>query len=137
MVVSIEHEIPMGHRLMNHKGLCQHPHGHNYRVVAFFEGVVDPSTGMVADFSDLKFMLRSVLEPFDHGFVLHKDDPFQLAMQNYAHRMHLVPFHPTAEELAKFWCEAIKALMINHHGLRGVKEVRVDVYETTKSCASA
>lgn len=49
-------------------GLCYNPpsHGHNYMVEVTVAGEVDPKTGMVVNLFDLKRVLLTVLEEFDH-----------------------------------------------------------------------
>jgi 6-pyruvoyltetrahydropterin/6-carboxytetrahydropterin synthase len=50
-------------------GKCNNPygHGHNYTVEVLVSGKVDPSTGMIANLTDLDgFVEREILEPFDH-----------------------------------------------------------------------
>src|SRR5882724_8346352 len=39
--------VPEGHK-------CQRLHGHSYRVTVHVSGPVDPATGMVMDFADIK-----------------------------------------------------------------------------------
>jgi 6-pyruvoyltetrahydropterin/6-carboxytetrahydropterin synthase len=58
-------------------GKCNNPygHGHNYVVEVALSGPVDPSTGMIANLTDLdSFVEREVLEPFDHTY-LNEDVP--------------------------------------------------------------
>ena len=49
-------------------GPCYNPpaHGHNYMVEVTVLGEVDPKTGMVVNLFDLKRVLLTVLEEFDH-----------------------------------------------------------------------
>ena len=49
-------------------GRCYNPpaHGHNYLLDVTVSGEVDPKTGMVINLFDLKRVLLSVLEEFDH-----------------------------------------------------------------------
>ena len=49
-------------------GKCNNPygHGHNYVVEVTITGLVDPSTGMIANLEDLdRFVEREVVEAFD------------------------------------------------------------------------
>jgi 6-pyruvoyltetrahydropterin/6-carboxytetrahydropterin synthase len=49
-------------------GKCSNPHGHghNYVLEVTIAGPVDPSTGMIANLSDLDpFVKREVVDPFD------------------------------------------------------------------------
>jgi len=50
-------------------GKCYSPnyHGHNYLLEVTVSGAVDPDTGFVMDFGDLKKIInREILERFDH-----------------------------------------------------------------------
>ena len=70
-------------------GRCYNPpaHGHNYLLDVTVSGEVDPKTGMVLNLFDLKRVLLSVLEEFDHKN-LNLDMPY------FADRI------PTSENLA-------------------------------------
>jgi 6-pyruvoyltetrahydropterin/6-carboxytetrahydropterin synthase len=53
-------------------GKCNNPygHGHNYVLEVAVSGPVNPSTGMIANLSDLDgFVEREVIEPFDHKYL--------------------------------------------------------------------
>lgn len=73
------------HSLPNHNGLCCNIHGHNYKLEVTVGGPVNPtngdsSQGMVIDFSELSSIIKqSVIEPYDHAFILPKDaiSPFK------------------------------------------------------------
>jgi 6-pyruvoyltetrahydropterin/6-carboxytetrahydropterin synthase len=51
--------IPEGHK-------CRRVHGHSYRVDVHVEGEVDPQTGWVMDFGDIKQSVEPVLGELDH-----------------------------------------------------------------------
>lgn len=71
------------HRLPRHAGDCRELHGHSYTLVVSIEGPVDPRTGMVLDFADVKSVVRrEVIDLVDH-----RD-------------LNAVLDNPTAEELA-------------------------------------
>lgn len=59
------------HRLPNapegHK--CRRLHGHSYRVVIHVGGEVDPVTGWVMDFGDVREAFRPVHEQLDHTYL--------------------------------------------------------------------
>jgi 6-pyruvoyltetrahydropterin/6-carboxytetrahydropterin synthase len=58
-------------------GLCTSPHGHghNYELHVTITGPIDPDTGMIINLTDLKQMVKVVLEDFDHRY-LNLDTPF-------------------------------------------------------------
>jgi len=58
-------------------GKCNNPngHGHNYTVFTKVRGPVDPDTGMVMNLTDLKFIMRQVIDVVDHKH-LDNDVPY-------------------------------------------------------------
>ena len=79
-------------------GRCYNPpaHGHNYLLEVTVSGDVDPNTGMVINLFDLKRVLLSVLEEFDHKN-LNLDMPY------FADRI------PTSENLARvLWTKLVE-----------------------------
>ena len=112
--VSVEHTFAAGHALRHYKGKCENVHGHNYRVQVVVRGEkVDPVTGMLADFVELKRLLREISEPLDHVF-LNDIEPFRMV-------------EPSAENIAVYICKKMQA------GLTGgnpVEVAEVKVWET-------
>lgn len=55
------------HYLPNYVGKCKQMHGHSYRLEVAIEGKVNPDTGMVIDFSDLKYRVtKNIIDCLDH-----------------------------------------------------------------------
>lgn len=145
-VVSKEIEIDMGHTVTLHDSKCKHLHGHRYRIVAVVAGEIildGASSGMVVDFSDLKAAMMKVIdEPYDHAFVVWKEDPRVHLLQT-AHdiwnndygKFHVVPFIPTAENLAKFWFKKLREYLKEELSF-ALELKELQVYETPTSCAS-
>ncbi len=130
MIVQVEHEIPMGHRLMNHAGLCKHLHGHNYLVEVSLSGDIDrarelPTYGMVIDFSHFKRVVKDVLSEYDHAFALQVGDPAADAICHFA-QVKMFDLPPTAEVLAFEWAARIaSALRVsNERIVVSVRETR-------------
>ena len=48
---------------------CRQVHGHTYKLTIFIEGPVDPASGWVADFADIKRTVGDTLELVDHKFL--------------------------------------------------------------------
>ena len=70
MIVAREFQFDAAHRLPEHPGPCQNLHGHTYRLQVLCEGPIDPRTGMVLDFADLKEAVKSrVLAHLDHTYL--------------------------------------------------------------------
>jgi len=51
--------VPAAHK-------CRRMHGHSFRVEVYVEGAVDPSTGWVMDFADLKGFFEPLEDRLDH-----------------------------------------------------------------------
>ncbi|MDP6869749.1 MAG: 6-carboxytetrahydropterin synthase [Candidatus Poseidoniaceae archaeon] len=136
-------ETDTGHRVPNHKSKCSHMHGHRYRFEAEIEGdVVDfegaSEEGMIIDFSDVSTILKEhIHDIIDHAFVIYERDDllvnlFKQLPEN--HRIVIVPFIPTAENLAKWAFEQVKPHLKTTYG-NNLKLVAMHVRETPKSWA--
>ena len=58
-------------------GLCTSPygHGHNYELHVTVSGIINPTTGMIINLSELKDHVQVVLKEFDHKY-LNLDTPY-------------------------------------------------------------
>ncbi|CAN7383283.1 6-carboxytetrahydropterin synthase [Trinickia sp. LjRoot230] len=127
------HDISCGHRVAGHESKCRHLHGHNYRVHFTCEAELD-DIGRVIDFSVIKSKLCMWLEDnWDHRFILWEQDPMADRLCALDDSVVLVPFNPTAENMAGH--------LVHHIGpqqLEGtsVVLVRCTVEETRKCAAS-
>ena len=92
--VSVEHTFAAGHALRNYRGKCENVHGHNYRVRITLRGEQLDATGMLADFTELKRILRVISEPLDHVF-MNEIEPF-------------ITLNPTAENMAWYFCTQLQ-----------------------------
>ena len=60
-------EFEAAHHLPKHNGVCRRTHGHRYELEIGISGPVDPETGMIADFKNLKKMVKDwVVDRLDH-----------------------------------------------------------------------
>ena len=120
--VSVEATFAAAHQLRNYKGKCENLHGHNYKVRVTVGGEKLNSTGLVADFGEVKAVLREIVGRLDHRF-LNELEPF-------------VVLNPSAENIAFYFYEELDK------GLReGASEVpirvsEVVVWETDTSSAT-
>ena len=108
--VSVEHTFAAGHALRNYRGKCENVHGHNYRVQVTLRGEKLDAAGMLADFTELKRLLRAISEPLDHVFI-----------------NDLAPFtelNPTAENMAWYFCEKLQEQLSQDNPVQ-VAEVKV------------
>ncbi|MBU4376929.1 MAG: 6-carboxytetrahydropterin synthase QueD [Candidatus Omnitrophica bacterium] len=82
------------HRLRHYKGKCENIHGHNWKVGVSISSKTPNHIGIVADFRDVKKILKGVLEKLDH-----KD----LNAIAYFKKVN-----PTSENLAKYIYDELK-----------------------------
>ncbi|MCC8113226.1 MAG: 6-carboxytetrahydropterin synthase QueD [Bacteroidales bacterium] len=98
-------EISASHYLtLDYESKCTRPHGHNWIITVHCRAEELDRNGMVADFTDIK---RTVMGQLDHACL-----------------NDVVPFNPTAENLARWICESIPHCY------------RVDVQESEGNTAS-
>ena len=137
------HDISCGHRVYGHESKCAHLHGHNYRVTFKIKGDVSEdnqggldTVGRVLDFSVIKTLLCQWLEDnWDHKFLLWQKDPWADHLYQIDRKgLVLVPFNPTAENMAQHLLDTVgpKQLLGTECTLVSVK-----IEETRKCSASA
>lgn len=135
------HDFSCGHRVFGHESKCAHLHGHNYRVT--FHASADftcpgaratDAVGRVIDFGVLKATLCEWLEKaWDHRLLIWEKDPIAFDLLNIDQTIVIVPFNPTAENMADFLLRHVGPMLLPET----VRLVRVDVEETRKCQASA
>ena len=119
-------------------------HGHRYRFEAEIEGDTVQTSGvseegMLMDFSDVSsILIEHVHDVIDHAFVVYEGD--KLAREacermGPEHRTVVVPFIPTAENLAKWAFDQVEPHITSTYG-NALKLVAMHVRETPKSIAS-
>ena len=80
--------VPPGHK-------CARLHGHSFRVEIHVSGEIDPQTGWVMDFADLKAAYKPLYEQLDH----HDHNDIE-GLEN-----------PTSEQLAKWIWDRLKPVL--------------------------
>lgn len=81
-------EISAAHRLnLSYESKCQNLHGHNWHVTIYCKAEELNQDGMVCDFTHIK---KAIHEKLDHQYL-----------------NDILPFNPTAENMAKWMCEQI------------------------------
>ena len=76
MKVTKEVTFDSAHMLSNYQGRCANLHGHTYKLQVTVEGPIAPEgneEGMVTDFNNLKRVIDSVTECFDHAIIFSDD----------------------------------------------------------------
>ena len=80
--------VPEGHK-------CGRLHGHSFKVAIHLSGDIDPATGWIRDFSEIKAIFKPLYELLDHNYL--NDIP---GLEN-----------PTSEVLAKWIWTELKPLL--------------------------
>jgi len=144
MQITTRLEFDAGHRIPDHKSQCRNLHGHRYALEITLSGDIikqekASDNGMLMDFSDVKKIAReSVVDLWDHAFLVYKDDKAVLDFLNSLphHKTVIFPSVPTAENMA---AEAFKILKNQYKDTYGnqLKLERVRLYETPNSWVDA
>jgi 6-pyruvoyltetrahydropterin/6-carboxytetrahydropterin synthase len=111
MRLDVEFYFAAAHRLPRYDGPCFRMHGHNYKFFVALEGDVDPASGMIADFGEVKRIVgEQVLARVDHR------------------NLNDVLENPTAENIARWIWEVLEP------HVTGLCEIRL--YEIPDSCVT-
>lgn len=119
--VTVETTFSSGHYLRNYHGRCENPHGHNYRVLVTLAGEELDQTGLLLDFKELKYLLRSIVDYLDHQMINDRE-PF-------------TTLNPSAENLARYFFDQTNEKVIQITDGR-VHIIRSTVFETDTSSAT-
>lgn len=129
------HDFCAGHTVTGHEGKCRHLHGHNYRVHFTCEagdGELD-DVGRVLDFSVIKNVLCEWLEDnWDHKFLIWEKDLRKAYLMDIEPTLVVVPFNPTAENMAIYLVESIGPKLLEG---TGTVLTHVEIEETRKCSA--
>ena len=137
-------ETDTGHRIPNHKSKCRNLPGHRYRWEAELEGEVvtregASEEGMLIDFGDVsKILEEHIHDVVDHAFIVYENDVEAmraLSVMGESHKTLVVPFVPTAENLAKWAFSIVEPRIKTVYGNKLIL-VALHVRETPKSWAS-
>ncbi|OSP07569.1 6-carboxy-5,6,7,8-tetrahydropterin synthase [Halorubrum ezzemoulense DSM 17463] len=121
--------ISTGHCLLHHDGKCSRPHGINYEISVEVTGS-HTQDGWVVDKGDI----TSVIDDWDHRFLLENDDPLIDAFEQSGDGDSLVVLEhpPTAEVM-----ELVLERKLLETLPESVSDISVAVRETSEICAGA
>jgi len=133
--IKIEDHFSAAHRIEGHPK-CGRLHGHNYVVEAVFAG---PITGMgyIADFAELKAILKDITDSVDHVYLIsgsniQAGDPYAEIARDRDEAAEIDVDVSSAEQLAEWFYNMIRrALNIDSD----VTIESVKVYETPNTWA--
>jgi len=128
------HDFDAGHRVVNHESKCRHLHGHTYRAHFAISSDSLDGIGRVIDFSVIKSKLAMWLEDnWDHRMIIWAEDPMLPSLLEVSpESIQIVPFNPTAENMAKHLVEVVGPKQLSGTGATLV-EVRL---EETRKCSA-
>lgn len=124
----------MGHRLPYHQQGCQNLHGHSYELIVELFGT-RREDGMILDYNDLKAAVKSIIDQWDHSFLVDDKDESVLQFLK-SHQMKHIIFkgYSTAENISYYLAEVLTHLLSKNKNLTKIKIV---VKETISSEAIA
>lgn len=141
------HDFSYGHRVVGHESKCRFLHGHNGRVhfccVAENDGL--DSIGRVIDFGVIKERLCNWIEEnWDHRTLVWEYDSFLVDMSLSFNKTHpifelfeksfvLVPFNPTAENMAEYLVNVIGPQQLAGTGVMLIEVI----FEETAKCSAS
>lgn len=105
-VVARKFRFSAAHWLPGHPR-CGSMHGHNYELEIAVIGPVDPQTGMVVDFSELKRLYQELIEPMCDHRCLNDSFPVPTAECMVARFAGLL-----VEHVEHFWPVRLKSLRL-------------------------
>jgi 6-pyruvoyltetrahydropterin/6-carboxytetrahydropterin synthase len=122
----------MGHRLPYHEAGCRNIHGHSYKMRVELTGTLDDQ-GMLMDYGIMKKLIDPLVERFDHAFACdHKDTAMLDFFKNNVLKVQILPFYTTAENLAHFFLQEIRALLKDQ---KNITRITVRLQETERTFA--
>ncbi len=119
-----------GHRVVNHESKCRTLHGHEYKAEIFCISDNLDDLGRVIDFSVIKEKVgKWIDENLDHNMIIFDQDPNLEHLQKCEglKEVYVVPFNPTAENLAAHILEVGNELLSS----TGVKISKIKLWETS------
>lgn len=104
--------IDVGHRLLGHEGKCRHVHGHRYSIEVTLTAPNLDQVGRILDFGEIKSRIGTWLDSeWDHGFLAEQGDPIIQWLESEGMKHRVMPWPPTAENLAAYLGSALPAVL--------------------------
>ena len=102
MELSKEFTFEASHILPKHKGKCALLHGHSWKLTVSVEGQINPLTGFVLDYAELKKIVEPLVIDLDHKHLGTWDHP--IFNKDFIEEKYHVPglafdFYPTSENV--------------------------------------
>jgi 6-pyruvoyltetrahydropterin/6-carboxytetrahydropterin synthase len=122
---------------------CSHSiHGHSAVIEVFLEGNKLDNAGMLYDFGLMKTTIKEYIDSMDHCYLLwDKDAPgFKNFIMDNCDRFIILPFNPSAENLAMYIQAFVNKILINtitNNGEGEIKCTGVRYHETTTGWAES
>ena len=124
-------EVPISHRLSKHTKACKFFHGHNLKLEVTMRSEILDNNDMVMDFSELKQLVNSYLETWDHGLFINQCD--EKLFEDIPCKKHILSFDPTSEILCRMIFYSLGADLSLRKRKIYVDEVAIWETENSKS----
>ncbi len=128
MIIEVVKEFTFdsAHYLPKHPGKCKECHGHRWALQVGFEGEVNPETGMVIDFGDVKRAVQPlIIDKLDHKLLNEIDldmDAYGQPVLSEDMTAPIAPmfpnYAPTAENIIGWIIHVLKAQSFQWPGAR-------------------
>ena len=137
--ITKQFDFESAHALYGYDGKCKNIHGHSYHLHVTvigtpIEDINHHKNGMVLDFGDLKKIVKEeIVDVFDHAIILNGKSPHRdlaLTLKDNAHRIVLVDYQPTSENMLFDIADKIKKQLPKDVSLHSLK-----LFETANSYA--
>lgn len=129
------HDFSYGHRVVGQGGKCENLHGHNGRVhfTCIAQEGLD-NVGRVIDFGVIKDLLCVWVEAnWDHKFLVWENDPMAQGLQSTDPTVVILPFNPTAENLAQYLVDIISPSLLDGTGV----VLSSVTFDETRKCSAS
>lgn len=117
-LLTVEGSFSSAHQLRGYRGKCENLHGHNWKVVLGVRGEELDEIGLLIDFTELKLILRGILEELDHKNI--NDIPY------------FTSHNPSSENIARFISDQFTAALVARNHTKVILD-SVTVWESETS----